>query len=106
MTEAIPALEFLSTAYSVVDGGWKRTFPWVLSTTHRDCYGTIYVLGDKAIKVHVNRTWIKDATAAVFDINNQIRRAGILQRCRRESQKHRTRGTRPGKRQREAQRAV
>ncbi|PSO30220.1 hypothetical protein C7G41_19460 [Bradyrhizobium sp. MOS002] len=50
-------------------------------------------------RVHVNRTWIKDATAAIFDINNQLRDA---QRQRHLARSKAGRRSRPDKRTRQA----
>jgi hypothetical protein len=99
MTDITPSTEFLATAYSTVDGGWTRSFPWAWSRTKRDCFETIYVRGDKAQKVHVHRSFIKDATAAVFDINNQLRHADQVRR------RAGNRRARAGNRQRQDQRA-
>lgn len=70
-----PQTAFLDTAYTHVGNGWTRSFPWTWSRAHRDCFETIYKRGDRAVRVHVNRSWIKDATAAIFDVNTQIGRA-------------------------------
>jgi hypothetical protein len=102
MSEYLKAPTFLDAAYTNVGGGWMRKFPWTKSSK-RDSFETVYVRRDQAVRVYVHKDFIRDCTAAVFDINQQIRHAGVLQR-RRQNQKGRTRPGRLSKRQREAQR--
>ncbi|MCA6103940.1 hypothetical protein [Bradyrhizobium australafricanum] len=67
---------FLASAYTNVGNGWVRAFPWTWSSTRGDCYSTVYVRpkgdGQQTVRVHVHKLYIRDATAAVFEITNQL----------------------------------
>ncbi|MGX1417434.1 hypothetical protein [Bradyrhizobium elkanii] len=71
-----PQTTFLSTAYTHVGDGWTRSFPWTWSSTRGDCYSTIYARpkgdGQQKVRVHVSKLYIRDATAAVFEITSQL----------------------------------
>ncbi|MGL3208297.1 hypothetical protein [Bradyrhizobium sp. BR 1433] len=68
---------FLETAYGNVGDGWTRAFPWTLSSTKSDCYSTIYTRpngGGQRVRVHVRRSYIRDCSAAIFEITHQLRK--------------------------------
>lgn len=76
MLDDQPQNTFLTTAYTNVGNGWTRSFPWTWSTTRNDCYSTVYTRskGDEQqkVRVHVSKLYLRDATAAVFEITNQL----------------------------------
>ncbi|MGY4572596.1 hypothetical protein [Bradyrhizobium sp. USDA 3256] len=68
---------FLATAYTNVGDGWTRVFPWTTSSTRSDCYSTIYTRpngGGQRVRVHVRRSYIRDCSAAIFEITHQLHR--------------------------------
>ncbi len=79
----------LVNAYTIACDGWKRATPWSRSTQIADHFQAIYTReshGKESVKVNVRNIYIVDATAAMFEINMQLRRATSLKR-RRESRK-------------------
>jgi hypothetical protein len=90
---------------------WHRCFPWTHSTMRRDHYETVFyrVMFDAGgastehkVRVAVPRSIMSNEPAALWDIANQLRKAGNAARSRdgkfaREEGRRR----RPGKRVRE-----
>lgn len=83
MSEYLKPQAFLDNAYThVLD--WKRKFPWTISSK-ANCFETVYTretYGPQAVRVYVHKDYIRDCTAAVFDIDNQLRRANRVKRGR------------------------
>ncbi|WP_398483571.1 hypothetical protein [Tardiphaga sp.] len=88
MSNHLPPPAICRNAYTNVGDGWTRSTPWVRSTVANH-YEAIYrrsKYGAQAAKVHIRDVYIVDATAAVFEINRQLKHANDLQR-RQESRK-------------------
>ncbi|QOZ52865.1 hypothetical protein [Bradyrhizobium sp. CCBAU 53338] len=103
-----PQEAFLATAYTHVDNGWRRSFSWTWSRTRNDCFETVYTRptggGGQRVRVRVHKSYIKDATAAIFEINGQLKQEAQAEDEKRH--RRRRRRPRPGKRAREAMRQV
>ena len=85
----------IAKAYTIACDGWTRATAWVRSSKS-DHFEAIYkreTYGPQAVKVYVRNTYIVDATAAMFEINMQLRsandqkrrREGALARRRKEA---------------------
>lgn len=91
MSNHLPPPAVARNAYTMTAEGWTRSTPWVRSTVANH-YEAIYrrdKYGPQAAKVHVRDTYITDATAAMFEINMQLKRANDQQR--RQEQRKRKR---------------
>lgn len=68
-----------ANAYTNVDG-WTREHPWQTQGPH---YVATYLRtthGEHRVRVFVRRDYMKDCTAAVFEITTQLQRAIRLKR--------------------------
>lgn len=88
MSTLIETPAAIANAYTNVDG-WTREHPWQMQGSH---YVATYIRtthGVHRARVFVRRDYIKDATAAVFEITTQIQKATRMKRRRSHPKRRR-----------------